>query len=281
MEGVISLAQPLPAGNAVRLILEPPAGSPLCRILRRASDTFTGPDDAGAAVVYEGRELCVIDTLGLQNEIMAFYKPYYSQDGGAWKPGPTVHATPRATYADTTTDVLSTVRDRLEAGLKVECERQTLTATLGYIQVFTAPPLVDTANFPVVTVHLESESPEHRAVGEYIGGDAFDPGPFEWDESEGWLASVRLQIVGWSLNPDQRKTLREAIRRVIVANLSVFAGSGMDQVELEQSDVDAMDGEFGVPQMFQTMNTFTCVAPVRVGGKVGAISTIHSRAKGT
>ena len=48
-------------------------------------------------------------------------------------------------------------------------------------------------------------------------------------------------------------------------------------VDLEQSDVDSLNGEYGVPGMFQTVNTFTCLAPVRVGGNVDAISSVISR----
>ena len=251
----------------------------MCRVLRKASDTFSGPDDDSALMAFEGDERAFVDTQCLPNDVMAFYKPFYSWDGGSSWPesGATASATPRANYADLSTDVLTMVRDRLETGLKVEVERGVLVAELGYVQVFVAPPLVDTAHFPVVTIHLESEQPERRALGEYIGGDDFDPAENDWGESDGWLAAVRLQIIGWSLNADERKELRKAIRRVIVANLVVFADAGMDQVELEQSDVDAMNGEYGVPQMFQTVNVFTCVAPVRVSGKVAAISEVHSR----
>lgn len=277
IDAVISLAQPLPIGNAVRLLLEPPAGARSWKILRKASDTFTGPDDQQAALVYEGDATVLVDTFYLQNDAMVFYRPFYTEDGTAWAPGATAFATPRASYFEHTSDALTVVRDRLEAGLKLEVERGTLAAELGYVQVFVAPPLAETAHFPVVTLHLDSEQSADRGIGDYIGGDDFDASAFAWEDSEGWQADVRLQIIGWSLNADERKALREAIRRIIVGNLTVFAAKGLDQVALEQSDVDAMNGEYGVPQMFQVVNTFTCIAPVRVGGKVDAIREVTSR----
>ncbi len=273
---MISLAQPLPIGNAVRLLLEPPAGAIVWRLLRRGSDTFTGHDDAGAFLVFEDAIESVVDSRFLENETTYFYKPYY-RVGIDWVPGAAVSATPRASYADLTTDAMTIVRDRLEAGLKVEVERGAIVSDLGYVQVFTAPPVAETTSFPAVTIHLESEKPAERALGEYIGGDDFDAAGFDWEETDGWLADVHLQIIGWCLNADERSALRKAIRRVIIGNLGVFADAGLDQIVLEQSDVDSLNGEYGVPGMFQTVNTFTCLAPVRVGGKVGAISSVISR----
>ena len=275
---MISLAQPLPIGNAVRLLLEPPVGAVVWRVLRRGSNTFTGQDDAGAFLVFEGSLDSFVDTQFLENDVTYFYKPYYSADHGAtWTPGAAVSATPRASYADLSTDVLTLVRDRLEAGLKIEVERGVITSDLGYVQVFTAPPIAETTSFPAVTIHLESEKPAERALGEYIGGDEFDAVEFGWEETDGWLADVNLQIIGWCLNADERSALRKSLRRIILGNLGVFAADGLELVTLEQSDVDSLNGEYGVPGMFQTVNTFTCLAPVRVGGNVDAISSVISR----
>lgn len=277
---MISYAHPLPIGNAVRLILEPPADAVRWRILRKASDSFAGHDDASAAVIYEGNETTLVDTHYLQNDAMAFYKPFYSADDGAtWTEAATASATPRATYYDYSTDVMDFLRDRLEAGLKVEVERGVIAAEHGYVQTFSAPPLQEVAVFPVVTLHLESEKPGERAIGEYIGGDEFDIAEGDWEDSDGWLADVRLQIIGWSLNADERSALRKAIRRVVVGNLSVFNSRGIQEIDLELSDVDAMNGEYGVPQMFQVVGVFTCQAPVNVGGKVNAIKDVEVNAR--
>ncbi len=275
---MISLAQPLPIGNAVRLLLEPPAGAVAWRVLRRGSNTFTGPVDTGAFLVFEGTLDSFVDTQFIENGVPYFYKPYYSFDHGAtWTPGGAVSATPRASYADLSTDVMTLLRDRLEAGLKIEVERGAVVSDLGYVQVFTAPPIAETTSFPAVTIHLESEKPAERAIGEYIGGDEFDVTSYGWEETDGWLADVTLQIIGWCLNADERSALRKALRRIIIGNLGVFAAEGLDLVVLEQSDVDSLNGEYGVPGMFQTVNTFTCLAPVRVGGNVDAISSVISR----
>ena len=279
---MITMVQPLHIGNALRLFIEPPADAVRWRVLRKGSDTFSGdPEDPSALVAYEGDERVVVDAAHLQNEVMAFYRPFYLSLAGIWTPGQTAYGTPASIYEERTTDVMSLVRDRLEAGLKVEVERGSLVHELGYVQVYTAPPSQEqNLLFPLVTITLSSESSDVRAVGETISGDEFDSIGFDWSESEGWLASVQLEVTGWSLNSDERIELRRAIRRVVLANLPVFAAHGIDQVNLSMSDNDAVNGEYGAP-VYQVMASFSCVAPVRVGGRVDAISEVTTTVRST
>lgn len=279
---MITMVQPLHVGNALRLFIEPPADAVRWRVLRKGSDTFSGdPEDPSALVAYEGDERVVVDAAHLQNEVMAFYRPFYLSLAGIWTPGPTAYGTPASIYEEHTTDVMSLVRERLEAGLKVEVERGGLVHELGYVQVYTAPPSQEqNLLFPLVTITLSSESSDVRAVGETISGDEFDSIGFDWSESEGWLASVQLEVTGWSLNSDERIELRRAIRRVVLANLPVFAAHGIDQVNLSMSDNDAVNGEYGAP-VYQVMASFSCVAPVRVGGRVDAISEVTTTVRST
>ena len=125
-------------------------------------------------------------------------------------------------------------------------------------------------------IHSLAQGAEDRFIV-VIGGDEFDAVEFGWEETDGWLADVNLQIIGWCLNADERSALRKSLRRIILGILGVFAADGLELVTLEQSDVDSLNGEYGVPGMFQTVNTFTCLAPVRVGGNVDAISSVISR----
>lgn len=274
---MIAIVQPLIAGNALRLFIEPPAGAVAWRVLRKASDAFASESDPTALVAYEGSERVFVDAMALPNDVMAFYRPFYTPDGAVWVAGATAHGTPAATYQEQTTDVMSFMRDRLEAGLKVEVERGNLMADLGYIQVYTASPTLERdQQMPLVTVHLENEEPDTRALGEDIGGDLYDQIADNWQESEGWLASVRLTLIGWSLNGDERIELRKAIRRVILANLPVFSDKGWLQPELNMQDVDAVSGEYPA-HIFQVMCSFSCSAPVRVSGVVEPVRDVISR----
>ncbi len=184
--------------------------------------------------------------------------------------------TPSATYADATTDVLSFLRERIESGLKVEVDRGNLINDLGYIQVFNAAPSLERdLKFPLVTIHMESEEPSIRGMGDEFA-DYFDSLDDEWVEVEGWLASVRLTVIGWSLNGDERIELRKALRRIVVGNLPVFASKGWQQIEFSQQDIDAVNGEYAA-NIYQVMNTFTCVAPVVITSGVDLVRDISSR----
>ncbi len=271
---MISMIQNLHIGNALRLFLQPPDDAISWRVLRKAADTFTGPTDAGAIVAYEGNEPIFTDVESLQNEQMAFYRPYYTVDGATWTAGETNYGTPTADYVDNSPDVLGMLRDRLEAGLLVECQRGNFLPELGYIQVFTAPPSLERdLRLPLVTVHLESEEPGERGIGETIGGDELDITGIGWDEDQSWLSSVQITVIGWSSNSDERIELRKALRRIIMGNLEVFASKCIQQISFSQHDIDAVNGEYPAP-MYQCMNNFSCVSPVHVGGPVGVIENV-------
>lgn len=260
---MIFTVRPLPAGNALHLSLVPPPGVTRWRLLRKGADDFAGAADPEAYVAYEGQDRSITDAHFLQNDVPAFYRAYY-WDGSAWIASATASGTPRATYRDASTDVLSVVRDRLEAGLAVEVGRGALQPPQGFIQVFTAPPVADGGvQLPVFTVHLESEDPGDRGIGEMIDADEFNPLAGEWSESEGWLAKVDLEIVAWSLNADERIELRKALRRILVANLPVFDSFGMVEITFNLRDMDALSGEYAA-NIYQVMCRFTCMAPVKV-----------------
>lgn len=274
---MISLVQPIHSGNALRLFIEPPPGSVRWRVLRKGADTFTGEGDPEAFVAYEGDERVFVDASFLQNQQMVFYRAYFTADGVTWVAGPTAHGTPDATYEEVTTDVLSFLRERMEAGLLVEVQRGSLVSDVGYIPVYTASPSLDRdLPFPLVTLHLESEDPNTHAVGQDIIGDTLDGFDGEWEESDGWLAHVNIAMIGWSLNADERNELRKCMRRVVLANMPVFYGSGWDQIELNLSNVDAVSGEYPA-HIFQVMGTFTCLAPTRVASNVAPIREVISR----
>lgn len=272
---MITMVQPLYVGNAVRLFVAPTAGSVAWKVLRNLTGTFAGHNDAGAFLAYHGNDAVFIDAAGLGNDTLYYYGIFYTADNATWAAGNVRGGTPSAIYQDHTTDVMSFMRDRLEVGLRVECDRGNFQPELGYIQVYTAPPLMDQGlRFPLVTVHLDMEDSADRAIGENISGDDFDAIGFDFEESEGWLANVRLQIIGWSLNSDERIELRKAIRRLVLANFPVFDSYGWLTPNLSQQDTDAISGEYSSP-MYQVMSTFTCVAPVRVGGIDGNATTIN------
>jgi hypothetical protein len=271
---MIAMLEPLSVGNAVRVILSPPVGMLYWNVLRNTTGTFPSATDPNSVLVSQGNESSVVDTTGLVNGTKYYYCAFY-WNGSVWTADTPASVTPNATYQDGSTDALSVVRDRLAAGLAVEISRGALTPLSGAIQVLTAPPVFQDTRWPVVTVHLLSETPAERALGEVFPAPAQDiTASALWDESEGWLARVQLAVIGWSQNPDERIAIRQALRRLVVANLSVFDSKGMIEIEFTQQDVDAVSGEYPA-NVYQSAGTFTCMAPVIVGDQVGEFSDVQ------
>lgn len=268
---MIAMIQPLASGNALKVILDVPTGASKCRLLRKVTETFTGQNDPDAFMVSDALDRCVIDFAGLINETLYYYRAYYFV-GGTWVSGQTASSTPTATYEDRFGDVLSLVRDRLDLGLQVEVKRGTLTHDLGHIKVLTAPPIFDDTAWPLVTVHLQNQSPDERALGEMPFPDEFDDDADQWSDSEGWLARVQLTIMGWSDNPDERIELRKALQRIVLANFPIFDFAGMVKIEFSLQDTEDF-GTYTIP-IYQALGTFSCMAPVVVGSNVGAIKEV-------
>lgn len=260
---MIAMIQALAVGNALRIILEVPAGASAMRLLRKVSDSFTGQDDAGAFLVSTEIQRGVLDSASLKNGTLYFYRAYYLMSG-AWVASATVSATPASTYVDRGGDVLTLVRERLDLGLQEEVRRKKLSHKNGHIPVLTAPPTFEDTLWPIVTVHLQNEAPEARGIGEQMFNEAFDSISNVWSEGEGWLARVQLTIMGWSLNPDSRIELRKALRRIVVANLPLFDFAGMVEIDFSQQDAEDF-GSYSAP-VYQVICTLSCLAPVVVGG---------------
>lgn len=253
----ITLTEPLPVGNAVRLYLAPPPGAKYLRVLRRPTDSFTLADDPGAVTVADHCEdAAVVDALALANGIPVFYRPF-AWDGTAWTPGATVTATPVATYTSSAVSPQLLLRDRIELGLAVEVARGTLKPASGSIPVLLAPYMLAGGPMPVVSVHLEEDGPAERFIGDGFSGDQHDPDG-GWIDSEGWLARVSLAVVGVSLNPDERVSLREALKRIVIANFPVLSASGLQLIECRWRDAESVQEN---AQLFMAQGSFSCLAP--------------------
>lgn len=271
---MISFAQCLPIGNAVKILMAPPAAATSWRLLRKAADDFTGHDDPAAGVVFEGDERYVVDRSSLLNGTTYYYKLYWT-DGATWTATPTVTVAVSATYQEKSQDVLMLVRERLDLGLQVEVQRGKLKHPRNRIRCLTAFPWSENEPWPVVTVHLSSGSSDARGIGELLEPDELDGDV--WDEAEGWYERVQLDVIGWSQNPDERQELRQAIRRVIIGNLPIFDDAGFLQIDLRQMDAEEPGDKNTI--IYKSVGTFSCLAPVQVSGEVDGITDIEVNAE--
>ena len=241
------------------------------RVLRRTLDAFTGADDAGAFLVAETLDHVVVDTTAVVNGQTYYYKPY-ALIAGVWVAGPTRTADPAAIYEDWSVPVVELVRERLSAGLLVEIQRGDLQHELGKIPVLIASPTFEDTKWPLVTIHVATDSSEQRFLGETIEPDWFDVIGDEWVGTEGWLSRVQLNIAGWALNADVRAALRKAIKRIIIGNLPVFDERGVYQVSMTQQDVDDFQS-YSAP-VYQSICQFSCLARSAVTSVEGPIREV-------
>lgn len=124
----------LPAGNAVRLHIRPPAGTTSCVLLRREDEDFVGPVDPGAVLLvsWDGEDFAVImDTTNLVNGTPYFWRVYYAPSDTY----ETTSATPAAGYAGFGPDAVLVLMDRLRVGLAIEVGRGALHPKAGTIPV--------------------------------------------------------------------------------------------------------------------------------------------------
>lgn len=258
---MIILIQPLAAGNALRIALAPPVGAGVVRLLRKDADTFIGEADPGAVIVHEGTERAITDFSGLLNGVAVWYKPYY-RVGAAWVTAPSVSAVPAAGFVDLSIDTLSFIRERLEFGLKSFVDNQTIQHVRGYVPVLKASPQAEDVPMPLVTIHLQNESAEIRAIGEESGVPMFDEDNAEWHSVEGGFDRVEITIGIWSLNSDERITMRRALRAILNANLPVFDAAGMLLCQWSMQDME--DYTTYSSPVFQTICSFSCLAPAAI-----------------
>jgi hypothetical protein len=269
------VVSPIPVGNALRVQVAPPAGAVAWNLLRNTADTFAGPTDPAATLVAFSNEPVIYDAIGLTNGLTYWYQAYY-WDGLAWTADPqSASGVPASTYADQSTDALTLLLDRVTAGMANEVATGRLTPgekANGVISVFSAPPIFEQVQFPVVVLHLSNEAPEQYGLGELVAQDTLDTSGL-WDEGEGYLARTTISVTGWTLNPDARIALRRALRRVMIANNQIFATAGLREVTFSQTDEDELSGTYGAPVYF-TVGTFTCLSPLLVSGQVAPIADI-------
>jgi hypothetical protein len=265
----------------VRLFVSPPPGAATWTVLRRASDTITGPNDAGAIVAAPwGRFEAVIDTDGLVNGTPAYYAVFYRDAAGAPLADPrarTRSVTPAATARDTSTDYMPLIRGRMQIALDNAVADGRLSHHRGRIPIVTAPSLKrDEMPLPIVSVHLDSDRPAERAVGDHLLD--LELAEAGWDESEGWLSEVSLNVVGVCLNPDQRNALGRVLKHAILANRDIWHAHGIMRPAVNLTHTE-MQPEASNAPLYIVAATFTFIvtsATTAARGEVeDAIATVN------
>lgn len=268
----VTLLDPLAAGNAVRVFITPPTGAVRWRVLRRTADAFTDQADPGAVLVLDGDDNVVVDTVAVVNGTPYFYKAF-SLVAGAWVASPAMQVTPLATYAGDEVNPARILRDRLEAGLKVEVQRGALIAESGRIRVHTGPyQREDQISFPLMFVHQDSQTISDRFVGEDVTGPDQDEGGSYFD-GDGVMARFVINVGLVARNLDEREAMRRALQRILLVNLAVFAAAGIITPEWTLTDSEDLQAQ-GAP-LFMSGGQFTCLAVSFAGRRTAPIGSVR------
>lgn len=267
----ITLLDPLAAGSAVRVFITPPRGAVQWRVLRRTADVFTDQADTGAVLVLDGDDNVVVDTVALVNGTPYFYKAWFFV-GRAWVASPSMQVTPEATYAGDAVNPARILRDRIEAGLKVEVQRGALIAESGRIRVHTGPyQREDQIQFPLMFVHQDSQTISDRFVGEDVFGSGQDANG-SYFGGDGVLARFVINMGIVARNVDEREAMRRALQRILLVNLPVLAAAGIITPEWTLTDSEDLQAQSA--PLFMSGGQFTCLAVSYAERRVAPIRSV-------
>lgn len=271
---IIQYLEPLACGNAVRLILKPAVGEVRWRVLRKESPDFTGHDDPAAFLVYDGRYASFTDSRLLVNGVTYLYAAYAQSADGTWSAPIISSCVPGATFIDLSTDAQEFVRERLDAALSTMIARGQIRLSKPSIPVLSIPFYSQGTELPVVTVLFDHGGSSERALGEQVGLDVI--GDDVALEYQGWHSRVTLEISLWSLNAQERNTLRRALEAAIAVNLDVFGDYGLDLFEV-QSVRDTEDTSSMNSPIYQSIMQVSCQVAVAVSEEFGLFTDVVVR----
>lgn len=259
------------AGAAVYLYLDPPAGPSHLRLVRRYDATFPAlPTGTGNIEVYAGVPTGgILDWHEVVPGAVHWYAPYYLT-GATWTLGTAYSITPTIQTHAPTLDSLDVIRERIEVGLNALLADGYLRHPRNQFNVLTAPPVLEDACFPAVAVHLDQAVADTHFVGGFIGDDTTEDGLQR--ETEGWWARYQVQVEAWSLNPDERRLLRRALRDILVSGRDVLELIGL--MELEVSLADSEDFQSYNAPLYHTVAKLSYLAPDVVWSESTPLSEI-------
>jgi hypothetical protein len=248
-----------PGAAVFAALADIPCGARQMRVLRRWDANFPDApvEDAETFAVFGGApQTGVLDWHGLVPDIPHWYAVYYLVDD-AWQRAEPQSIVPTRQVHPPSLDSLDAIRERVEIGLNALLDAGHLRHPRGRFTVLTAPPLFDDVAFPAVAVHLEQATPDQHFIGGFIGEERLENGC--WQETAGWRSRYAVSIEAWSLNPDERRLLRRAIRDTVIAARDVLEMIGLQELEATVSDDEDFQS-YNAP-LYRTQTRLSYLAP--------------------
>jgi len=260
------------AGNAVKLTISPSDKATSIRVLRKTVDSFSDENDPAATVVLNELATACIDTDQLVNGTNYYYLDF-ELISGSWVAGKSVLVVPASAYIDESVDIVSMLLDRIQLGVDEEILAERIKPSSKTIKVVNSPPLFDNVSWPIVGIHLDSESPHTRSIGENYDFDTEISNGV--DERRGFYSESNVSIVAWSANPDQRILMRNIIRRILIANSEVFSMRfGVSLPEATFRDDEDFQS-WSIP-VYMSHCSFRCIAQSGVKSTTGKVADVLS-----
>lgn len=271
-----NLLQPISCGNAVRLVVQPTGNETRWRLLRKETNVFTGHDDPAAFVVHDGASRFLTDARLLVNGV-AYHYALYGYAAGSWGVPVMASVVPEALFEDASVDPQELVRERVDVTLHSMIQRGLVQLSRSNVAVMSIPFYTQGGELPVVTVLYGNGSATGHALGEQMSTDEFDGSDFIG--TQGWHESISLEVSAWSLNAQERNTIRKALQAVIAANLGIFAESGLMNFEV-QSVQDTEDTQSMNAPIYQTVIRVGCQAVCAVTEVDGSFTSVSTTSLG-
>ena len=257
MNGVShSEARPFTYGGSVRLLWVNPTDVTYDHvvILRKSANTFTGIADPAATVVYRGtgKQAEEYRSVFLPGDVATsdLYRTILDSENIGWNV--TLYYAIYATNfveSDVATaqiiaaelpqvstfeelDVIGTLLTFINSYLNQQIATGAflLPAGVTNIEIFDGPPLLDTAKFPVVSLHLDDDHPVGFAVGDNIGH--MDDSGDNVIARRGFMSMVTIAVVGVTDNPEVRRHLFRYLKASLIAARQLLEQQGLLNMEV-------------------------------------------------
>ena len=223
------------------------------RILRKPTNNISGPTDPDATVVYVGAGiLCapyrniyqpvdgitpgqyrqILDTVDLDYNTQYYYA-IYAMDSGELSPSDPalVRATTPHVSAFEEIDILQTLIDYINPYMNAQIVTESLALRPSQrINVLNGPPLLESATWPMVSVHLDDDHPSEFAVGDIVGSNS--PTGDGIVHRRGYMSDVSISVVGWTENPDVRKSLYRNLKGCLISVRQLLENVGLMNIVL-------------------------------------------------
>lgn len=259
-------------GAAVLVTMAFPCRAQQMKLLRRWDNAFPEiPDDPQASVIYADEPVAsVLDWHAVLPGIEHWYQPYFFLDGTWQRSGEPRVIVPTVQAHEPSMDSLDVIRERLEIGLNALLRNGLISHPRGVFAVLTAPPIIDDNAFPMIAVRLQQGASETHVIGGYFGTESLESGDVR--EFDGWLSRYRVQVEIWSLNPDERRLLRRAVRDILVANRDILEVLGLQELDVTFGDDE--DYESHSATIYRTHASLSYLAPDVVWTDTPAIGSV-------